>query len=157
MSKPKQQRHERRREQTDVEHRLLDLRRVARVVAGGRRFSFRAAVIAGDKKGRVGFGIGKGADTAAAIAKALLQAKKGMIRVPLTPQKGIARMVEAKFGPSRVRIKPVRGGKGLLAGGPARVVLSLAGIEEASAKILSHSTNRINNASAVIAALKQLV
>lgn len=147
---------QRRREQTDMEHRLIDLRRVARVVAGGRRFSFRATVVAGDKKGRVGLGIGKGADTAAAIAKALLKAKKTMIRVPLTPQGGIGRMVEAKFGPSRVRIKPVRQGKGLLAGGPARVVFALAGIQEASAKILSHSTNRINNASAVLVALKKL-
>lgn len=148
---------QRRREQTDMEHRLIDLRRVARVVAGGRRFSFRAAVVAGDKKGRVGLGIGKGADTAAAIAKAFLKAKKTMIRVPLTHEGGITRMVEAKFGPSRVRIKPVRRGKGLLAGGPARVVFALAGIQEASAKILSHSTNRINNASAVIAALKKLI
>jgi small subunit ribosomal protein S5 len=79
-----------------------------------------------------------------------------MMRVPLTSEGGIARMVEAKFGSSRVRIKPVRKGKGLLAGGPARIVFSLAGIREASAKILSHSTNRINNASAVIAALKKM-
>ncbi len=150
-------RQQRRREQTDIEHRLIDLRRVARVVAGGRRFSFRASVVVGDKKGRVGFGIGKGADTAAAIAKALLKAKKTMIRVPLTSQGGIARMVEAKFGSSRVRIKPVRQGKGLLAGGPARIVFSLAGIQEASVKILSHSANRINNASAIIAALKKLI
>lgn len=153
--KPSMKQHHR-KEPSDVDHRLIDLRRVARVVAGGRRFSFRAAVVAGDKKGRVGFGIGKGADTAAAIAKALLQAKKSMIRVPITPQGGIERMVEAKFGPSRVRIKPVRKGKGLLAGGPARIVFSLAGIQEASAKILSTSTNRVNNASAVIAALKKL-
>ena len=145
-----------RKEHADGEHRLIDLRRVARVVAGGRRFSFRAAVVAGDRKGRVGLGVGKGSDTAAAIAKALVQAKKVMMRVPLTPEGGIARMVEAKFGASRVRIKPARKGKGLLAGGPARIVFSLAGIREASAKILSHSTNRINNASAVIAALKKL-
>ncbi|MEK7481098.1 MAG: 30S ribosomal protein S5 [Patescibacteria group bacterium] len=146
----------RKKEPSDIDHRLIDLRRVARVVAGGRRFSFRAAVVAGDHKGKVGIGVAKGTDTASAIGKALSQAKKHMIQVPLTEQGGIARPVEEKLGPSRVRIKPVRLGKGLLAGGPARTVFLLAGITGASAKILSRSTNKINNASAVIAALKKL-
>lgn len=144
------------KEQSDFEHRLIDLRRVARVVAGGRRFSFRATVVAGDRKGRVGIGVAKGVDTAGSIGKALQQAKKNMIKVPLTETGGITMPVEAKFGPSRVRIKPVRSGKGLLAGGPARVVVSLAGVKGISVKIVSRSTNRINNASAVIAALKKL-
>ena len=146
----------RKKEPSDIDHRLIDLRRVARVVAGGRRFSFRAAVVAGDHKGKVGIGVAKGTDTAAAIGKALQKAKKHMIQVPLTERGGIARPVEEKLGPSRVRIKPVRLGKGLLAGGPARIVFLLAGITGASAKILSRSTNKINNASAVIAALKKL-
>lgn len=146
----------RKKEPSEFEHRLIDLRRVARVVAGGRRFSFRAAVVAGDYKGRVGIGVAKGADTAGAIGKALGQAKKNMIQIPLTQEGGIARPVEAKFGPSRVRIKPGRAGKGLLAGGSARAVFLLAGVKGVSAKIISRSTNRINNASAVITALKKL-
>ncbi|MEK7642851.1 MAG: 30S ribosomal protein S5 [Patescibacteria group bacterium] len=144
-----------RREPSDVEHRMVDLRRVARVVAGGRRFSFRATVVAGDRAGKVGVGVAKGADTALAIEKALRAAKKAYIHVPITKTKSVPYEVEARFGSSHLILKPAREGRGLVAGGAVRSILAFAGIENASAKILSRSTNKLNNARVTIEALKK--
>lgn len=141
---------------SDVEHRLIDLRRVARVVAGGRRFSFRATVVAGNRAGKVGVGVAKGSDTALAIDKAFRQARKSLIHVPLTKTKSIPYEVEAKWGPAHLLLKPARPGRGLIAGGAVRTVLGFAGIENASAKILSRSTNKLNNAKVTVEALRQL-
>ena len=135
---------------------MIDLRRVARVVAGGRRFSFRATVVAGTRTGRVGIGVAKGADTALAIEKALRQARKSFISVPITKSRSIPYEVEAKFGPAHLLLKPAREGRGLVAGGAVRSVLDFAGIENASAKILSRSSNKLNNAKVTIEALKKL-
>ncbi len=146
----------RRHEESDVVHRLIDLRRVARVMAGGRRFSFRATVVAGNRAGKVGIGVAKGADTALAIEKALRQAKKAYISVPITKTRSVPYEVEAKFGPAHLLLKPAREGRGLIAGGAVRSVLDFAGIENASAKILSRSTNKLNNARVTIEALKSL-
>jgi small subunit ribosomal protein S5 len=141
---------------SEYEQKLIDLRRVARVVAGGRRFSFRAAVVIGNKNGKVGLGIGKGADTALAIEKAFRAAKKNLFCIQLTPNKSIAHASKAKFVSAQVLIKPVFSGRGLIAGGAARIVLSLAGVQNISAKIISSSKNKINNARATIEALKKL-
>ena len=148
-------RHRKERERDEFQHRLVDLRRVARVVAGGRRFTFRATVVAGNFAGKVGIGVAKGVDTALAIEKAFRQAKKSLITVPLTKQKSVPYEIEAKFGPSRLLLKPAREGRGLVAGGAVRSVLNFAGIENASAKILSRSTNKLNNARVAIEALKK--
>ncbi|MBI4121520.1 MAG: 30S ribosomal protein S5 [Candidatus Ryanbacteria bacterium] len=148
--------HQRKNREDDGLHRLVDLRRVARVVAGGRRFSFRATVVAGNKAGSVGVGVAKGADTAMAIEKALRAAKAAMVSVPITKTHSIPHEVEAKFGSARIVLKPAREGKGLAAGGAVRTVLDFAGIENASAKILSRSTNKLNNARVAVEALKRL-
>lgn len=143
-------------QQSEYQQKLLDLRRVARVVSGGRRFSFRATLVVGDQKGRVGIGVGKGTDTPLAIEKAFRRARKNILTVPLTKERSIPHEVAAKYASASVIIKPGRVGKGLVAGGAARVVLALAGVENASAKILSHTKNKINNARATVEALRLL-
>lgn len=144
------------RPKSEYEQKLIDLRRVARVMAGGRRFTFRAAVVLGDQKGKVGFGLGKAADTSQAIEKAARKARKNMVLVPLTKEQSIPHETYFKFGSARVILKPAKVGKGLVAGGAVRTVLALAGVKNASAKILSHTKNKLTNARAALEALKML-
>ncbi len=139
----------------EFDNKLLEIRRVTRVTSGGRRFSFSASVVAGDRKGKVGVGVGKASDTPIAIEKALRDAKKNMIIVSLTPSSSIRHTVEAKYGGSDVKIFPAPG-KGIVAGSSVRAVLEMAGINEVSAKILSRSKNKINNARAAVKALIRL-
>lgn len=138
----------------DMDFKVVDMRRVARVVSGGRRFTFRATVVAGDKKGRVGMGTAKGRDTTLAIDKAFRRAKMELITVPLTDKHTIPHEIERKEGPSRVLLVPGR--RGIVAGSSVRTVLELAGIKNVSAKILSRSSNKLNNARAAIMALADL-
>ncbi|MCH7883029.1 30S ribosomal protein S5 [Patescibacteria group bacterium] len=140
----------------ELVQKMIDLRRVTRVVAGGRRFSFRATLVVGDRSGEVGVGIGKGKDTAMAIQKAFREARKHAIRVPITKGGSIAHDVMAKFSSAKVIMRPASEGHGLVAGSSVRVVLEFAGIRNASAKILSHSKNKISNARAAIEALKKI-
>lgn len=140
----------------EFEQKMIDIRRVARVVAGGRRFSFRVAVVAGNRKGDVGVGIGKAGDTATAIEKAFRHAKKKMIKVKLTKDLSIPHETEAKFASSRLILKPSPKGQGLIAGSSVRTVVELAGIKNITSKILSRSKNKINNARAAICALQKL-
>ncbi|PIR69207.1 MAG: 30S ribosomal protein S5 [Candidatus Niyogibacteria bacterium CG10_big_fil_rev_8_21_14_0_10_46_36] len=153
-----QRRGERRqfREPPEFEQKMVDLRRVARVEAGGRRFSFRAAIIAGNRKGKVGIGVGKGADTALAMDKAFRNAKKNAILVPLTKDHSVPHDVEAKFASAHVLIRRAPGGSGLVAGSAVRTVLDFAGVQNATAKLFSRTKNKINNARAAIKALEQL-
>lgn len=134
---------------------MINIRRVARVVAGGRRFSFSVAIIIGNKKGKVGVGLGKAGDTTLAIDKAVRNAKKNMITVSLTKDNSIRHDVTAKYNASRVTLIPVRG-RGLVAGSSVRPVLELAGITNIIAKLNSGSKNGLNNARAAIEALKTL-
>ena len=136
--------------------KLIGIRRVARVMAGGRRFNFSVAIVLGDKKGRVGVGLGKAADTALAIEKATRHAKRGMITLNLTKTRSIPRNVEAKFCASVVEIRPSPG-RGLVAGSSVRAVLELAGVSDVTAKLLSRSKNPINNARAAMTALQGVV
>ena len=117
--------------------------------------NFSVAVVAGDRKGRVGVGLGKGVDTSLAIEKATREAKKHLIKVPLNAQMVIPHATEAKFGSARIMIFPARG-SGIVAGSSARVVIELAGIRDIAAKIMSGSKNKINIARAAIAALDKL-
>ena len=142
-------------EKPEFDHKVVDVRRVARVMAGGRRFSFSVVCILGDRRGRVGVGIGKASDTALAIEKAQNNAKKNMIKILLDENKSIPSQVEAKYGASQIMIKPSPG-RGLVAGGSVRVLLDLAGIKDVNAKIISRSKNNLNNARATIKALKKL-
>lgn len=139
----------------EYQEKSLDLRRVTRVVAGGKRFRFRATLVIGDLKGRVGVGIGKGADVQAAMTKAKADAKKHVITIPVK-EGTIPHEVEAKFSAAKVRLKPAVKGHGLKAGGAVRVVLSLAGVRDIVAKCLGRTPNKLTNALATIEALKQL-
>jgi small subunit ribosomal protein S5 len=137
------------------ESKLLDLARVTRVRAGGRRFRFRALVVAGNKAGRVGIGVAKGLDASQAIEKATRLAKKNLIEVPIVNDT-IPHEVLAKVGPAKVLLRPQKKGRGLKAGGTVRIICSLAGIKNISSKILGRTSNKINNARATIEALKKL-
>ncbi len=139
----------------DFDSKLLDLGRVDRMTAGGRRFRFRALMIVGDKKGKVGMGIAKGKDVAQAIEKASAKAKKQLIEVPIIDET-IPHTVKAKYGAVRILLKPQMKGRGLVAGGTVRAICNLAGIRNISSKVLSRSTNKINNSKATIKALKKL-
>ncbi len=143
------------RAKPEFDNKLIQIRRVTRVVAGGRRFSFSVALVAGNRKGSVGVGIGKAADTAAAIEKALKSAKKNMIKVRVSSEMMIPHEVGAKESSSRVMIMPAPG-RGMVAGSSVRNVLELAGIKNVRAKIISGSKNKLNNARAAIKALKSL-
>ena len=138
------------------DQKVLDVRRTARVVAGGRRFSFRVVVAVGNRKGAVGIGIGKGHDVAGAVEKGVHHAKKHTIQVAFNETKSILHQVAAKYGAAAVLLKPAGEGRGLVAGGPIRVVADLAGIKNLTAKILGRTTNKLNNAQATIEALKKL-
>ncbi len=144
----------RRREKPEFETRLLDLARVTRVVKGGRRFSFRATVVIGDRKGRVGVGVAKGLDVSSAMQKAANDAKKNMITVPLT-RGTIAHDIFVKDGSAKVLMKPSAPGRGVIAGGAVRTVIDMAGIRDIVTKSLGTS-NKLNVARAAIVALSQL-
>jgi small subunit ribosomal protein S5 len=143
------------RERSEFEQVTVDVRRVARVMAGGRRFSFSVTVVIGDKKGRVGVGLGKGADTALAIDKAVRDAKKHMITVPLTADNSITHDVSVKYASSIVSIIPSPG-RGLVAGSAMRTVLEYAGVTNVVAKILTRTKNKLTIARATVEALKSV-
>ncbi len=139
----------------EFEQKVVDLARVTRVMAGGKRMKFRACMVVGDKKGRVGLGIAKGADVSMAIAKAVTKAKKHLVSVPII-EGTIPHTVRVKAGAAIVLLKPARAGSGIKAGGVMRIVLELAGVKDAAAKILGTS-NKLNNAEATIVALQSFV
>src|SRR3989344_5499343 len=143
------------RVRSEFDHKTIDVRRVARVVAGGRRFSFAVSIVVGDRKGTVGVGTGKSGDTASAIEKAIRSAKKSAIKIALTDKSSIPHDVEAKYASAVIRIMPTPG-RGIVAGSAVRTVLTLAGITDAGAKIFSGSKNKLNIARAAIEALKKM-
>ncbi len=138
----------------EFESKLVDLARVTRVMAGGKRMSFRACIVIGDKKGRIGMGVKKGADVQLAVQKATDYAKKHLVTVPMK-EGTIPHTVEHKFKGARVLIKPAKAGTGIIAGGAVRVALEIAGLNNVVAKIKG-SNNKINNLAAVIEALDSL-
>ena len=141
-------------EEKQFDERTLNIDRVARVVKGGRRFRFRALVVVGDRKNRVGIGSAKGADVTAAVTKATEAAKKHMVHVSL--YKGtLPHEAEAKVSGARILLKPASPGTGLIAGGVVRTVLEVAGVHNALSKSLG-STNKTNTAYATIAALQSI-
>jgi small subunit ribosomal protein S5 len=140
------------RPKPEFDQKIVDVRRVTRVVKGGRRFSFSVSMVIGNRKGTVGVGIGKASDTALAIEKAMRDAKKNMLRMKLTETMSVPHEVKAKYCSSEVLIRPSKG-KGVVAGSSVRTVLELAGIKEINAKLLSRSKNKLNNAKVAIKAL----
>ncbi len=149
------QRTDKERVKPEFDTKIIAIRRVTRVASGGRRFTFSVAVVSGDKKGRVGVGLGKAGDTSLAIDKATRNAKKNMIKVTLSPAMTIPHMVEAKYSSARVMIMPARG-RGVVAGSSVRNVIELAGIKDVCAKLLSGSKNKLNIARVAIKALSKL-
>lgn len=143
------------RARSEFDQKIISIRRVTRVMAGGRRFSFSVAMVIGNKKGKVGVGIGKAGDTQLAIEKAARSAKKNLIEVPLNKDQHIPHDVTCKYASSEIMIMPAKG-RGLVAGSSVRTVLELAGVKDVTAKIFSRSKNKLNNARAAIDALKQL-
>lgn len=138
----------------EFEQKLVDLARVTRVVAGGKRLRFRACVVIGNKKGKVGYGVAKGNDVAIAIEKAVRQAKKNIIE-PLIINETIPHEIKVKFKRAKLVLRPARKGRGIKAGGVVRIILELVGIKNATAKILG-AKNRINNVKATFKALKKI-
>lgn len=139
----------------EFESKLLDLARVSHTRAGGKKMRFRAVVVIGNKQGKVGLGIAKGADVAMAVEKANRLSKKHLIEIPIV-EGTILYEVYGKVGAAEVLLRPQRKGRGLVAGGIVRVVCNLAGIHNISSKILGRTGNKINNARATIAALQKL-
>ncbi len=153
MAKPERRRKPMQREKPEFEQHIADLARVTRVTGGGKQLSFRATVLIGDRKGRVGFGVDKGKDVQIAVDKAVKQAQKNLIRVPMLSET-IPHRVECKFKAARLMIKPAPKGSGIIAGSVVRTVLDLAGVPNASAKMLGKTNNKITNIKAVFQALQ---
>ncbi len=143
------------RPKPEFDQKLINIRRVTRVVAGGRRFSFSVALVAGDRKGAVGLGLGKAGDTALAINKALRNAKKNMVKLTLTKTMSIPHELSAKFSSSQVVLMPNKG-RGLVAGTVVRDIVKLSGMKDITGKIFSNSKNKLNNAKAVMKALEPI-
>ena len=143
------------RAKPEFDQKIINIRRVTRVVAGGRRFSFSVALVAGDKKGSVGLGLGKAGDTALAINKAVRNAKKNMVRLNLTKTMSIPHELSAKFSSSKVVLLPNKG-RGLVAGSVVRDIVNLSGMKDITGKILSNGKNKLNNAKAVMKALSPI-
>lgn len=131
---------------------LLEVRRVTRVTTGGRKLSFRATVIVGNKKGKIGIGTDKGLDVSSAVSKASHEAYKNMFPVPITANKTVPYVLTTKFKACRVRLLPASPGTGLKAGSSVRAILELAGYENILSKIIG-SNNKLNNALTTIKAL----
>jgi small subunit ribosomal protein S5 len=155
-SREHRQSHRPPRDSSGFKEKVLDLRRVTRVVAGGKRFRFRATVVVGDEKGQVGIGVAKGIEVQQAVMKAKTKASKNMISIELKDGRTISHEVIAKYSAARVLLKPASAGHGLRAGGATRVVLAFAGIKDATAKALGRTPNKLTNAWATIEALKKI-
>lgn len=143
------------RPKPEFDQKIVSIRRVTRVVKGGRRMTFAVAMAIGDKKGSVGLGTGKGGDTAIAINKAVRQAKKSMFKIQVTKDMSIPYQISEKFSSSKIVMIP-NNGKGLVAGSTVRDMLALAGLKNITAKINSRSKNKLNNARAAYNALYNL-
>jgi len=140
--------------QDEFDQAIVDIARVTRVMAGGKRMRFRACVLVGNRKGKIGTAVAKGKDVALAVNKAVTKAKKNILIVPIVNET-IPHQVRAKFKAAKIILKPAPKGSGIIAGGAVRTVLDLAGVSNIVAKILG-SKNKINNVAVTLKALKSL-
>ena len=141
------------KEKPEFDQQIVDLARVTRVTKGGKQLTFRALVVIGDRKGRVGYGVDKGKDVQIAVEKAVNQAKKSLITIPMFKET-VPHRTEGKYKAGKVMIKPAPRGSGIIAGGAVRVVLELGGVPNASAKIMGKTGNKMNNVKAAFVALQ---
>lgn len=138
----------------EFEEKVLEIKRVTRVVKGGRRFKFRAVVVIGNRKGKVGIGTGKGSEVITAVTKAVAQAKKEMFEFTAF-NSTIPFDIHSSFKGAKVLLKPAKKGTGIIAGGSVRAVVELAGISDISSKMLG-SSNKLNNVIATYKALRKI-
>ncbi len=141
--------------ETDWQERIVQVRRVTKVVKGGKKLSFRAVLIIGNEKGQVGVGVGKASDVIGAVKKAVTDSKKHIVNVPVTKNNSIPHIITGQSGAAKVIIRPSAPGSGVIAGGSVRTILELAGVKNILAKQLG-SSNPLNNARAATNALLQL-
>lgn len=153
----KNRRSPRRREgvRSEFDQKILDIRRVTRVSAGGRRFSFAVSIVIGNKKGKVGVGTGKAGDTSLAIEKAAKSAKRNLIEIKMTSDKSISHAIKAKYCAAIVLLMPAPG-RGVIAGSALRDVIELGGLTDINAKIISGSKNKLNIAQSALKAFGTL-
>lgn len=142
------------KKESEFSEKILEINRITRVVKGGRRLRFRAAVIVGDRKGQVGFGVAKGTEVAIAVDKAKIQAKKNLIKVPID-KLTVPHTVSNRFAATTILLKPASKGTSLIAGNSVKSVLELAGFKDVISKTLG-STSKINSAYATMLCLKNL-
>ncbi len=142
------------RERSEFDQKVVEVSRVTRVVAGGKRMRFRALVVIGDKKGKVGMGLAKGPDFSESVSKATTQAKKNLVTLPLSGE-SIPHEIRVKYKSSKLMLKPARKGTGVIAGGAVRSVMELAGIKNIVCKMLG-SSNKVNNIKAIFEAFKKM-
>ena len=141
--------------ETNWQERVIQIRRVSKVVKGGKKLSFRAVVIIGNEKGQVGVGVGKAGDVIGAVRKGVADGKKQLVDVSITKSSSITHITKGVAGGARVIVRPAASGTGVIAGGAVRTVLELAGLKNILAKQLG-SNNPLNNARAAVDALEGL-
>jgi small subunit ribosomal protein S5 len=144
-----------REEKSEWQERVVQIRRVTKVVKGGKKLSFRAIVVVGNEKGQVGVGVGKASDVISAVKKGVVDGKKHLVEVPLTKASSIPHPTRGAGGGAKVMMRPAAPGTGVIAGGAVRTVLELAGVKNVLAKQLG-SDNPLNNARAAVEALGTL-
>lgn len=142
------------RERSEFDQKVVEVKRVTRVMAGGKRMRFRALVVIGDHKGKVGVGLKKGMDVSDSVNKAVSAAKKNLVQVPLV-NGTIPHSLKVKYKSSRLALMPARAGSGVIAGGAVRQVFELAGVKNIVTKMLG-SNNKVNNVKAVFEAFRQM-
>jgi small subunit ribosomal protein S5 len=143
------------KKETNWQERVVQIRRVSKVVKGGKKLSFRAIVIIGNEKGQVGVGVGKAADVIGAVKKGVADARKQVVEISLTKANSIVHVANGVSGGAKVIVRPAAPGTGVIAGGAVRTVLELAGVKNILAKQLG-SNNPLNNARAAVDALSTL-
>lgn len=142
------------RERSEFDQKVVEVKRVTRVMAGGKRMRFRALVVIGDHKGKVGLGLKKGMDVSGSVEKAVNAAKKSLITLPLINET-IPHQLKVKYKSSRLLLKPAKAGTGVIAGGAVRQVFELAGVKNVVSKMFG-SNNKVNNVKAVFEAFRQM-
>jgi small subunit ribosomal protein S5 len=156
MPKSKSRKKSRAKEkESNWQERVVQIRRVSKVVKGGKKLSFRAIVVIGNEKGQVGVGVGKAADVIGAVRKGVADAKKQLVEISLTKANSITHVTNGSAGGAKVFMRPASPGTGVIAGGAVRTVLELAGVKNILAKQLG-SNNPLNNARAAVDALESL-